>query len=84
MKKFHKTASVICLVLGFFILGCDEDAECADCGSKLEHYFRLVTEEDFASFATVDGIKVDACMRWKVAAGLKAESISIVDDCCCN
>ena len=73
--------------LSFSFVACDEDADCLDCGKLTEGYlFKKVTQDDFAQFSGISGIEVDACMRYKVTFGtdISEDTISIVDDCCCE
>ncbi len=75
------------LVLSFIaLLSCDENADCPDCGKITEGYlFKKVTQDDFAAFSGVSGIEVDACMRYKVTSGeITSNTITIMDDCCCE
>ena len=75
------------LILPFIVLlSCEDDADCPDCGKLTEGYlFKKVTQDDFAAFAGVSGIEVDACMRYKLTSGdISANTITIVDDCCCE
>ncbi len=80
------------LIFTFFALSstfvaCGEDADCPDCGKLTEGYlFKRVSQDDFAQFAGISGIEVDACMRYKVTSGvdISEDTISIVDDCCCE
>jgi len=76
------------------------DSYCLDCGKidekGIEEYLlKKVTQDDFAKFSGISGIEIDACMRYKMAikwgsrlvtgsTGIDEESITIVDDCCCE
>jgi|TARA_B100000686_G_C16779482_1_gene970852 hypothetical protein len=50
------------------------------------YLFKKVTQDDFLNFSSIDNIKVDACMRYKIIATeeINGKTISIMDNCCCN
>ena len=83
MKRYR----FLLLILPFIVLlSCEDDADCPDCGKLTEGYlFKKVTQDDFAAFAGVSGIEVDTCMRYKLTSGdISANTITIVNDCCCE
>lgn len=78
---------IMMTVISFSLLACGEDADCLDCGKLTEGYlFKKVTQDDFAKFSGINGIEVDACMRYKITSGtdINEDSITITDDCCCD
>ena len=78
------------------LVACEEDPDCLDCGKLEQGYiFKRVTQDDFAKFSGISGIEIDACMRYKMAikwgsrlvtgsTDINEESITLVDDCCCE
>ena len=82
-----KPIIALAAVLLMGLVACEEDPDCPDCGKVTEGYlFKRVTQDDFAKFSGISGIEIDACMRYKVTGStdINEESITLVDNCCCE
>ncbi len=88
IKQTIKKWSLPILVLAF-IGSCDPDSKCNNCGDLLGGFIYMeVTANDLAKhegLAALDGIDVGACIRaYILEEELNINTVSIVDDCCCE
>ena len=92
-----KPIIALAAVLLMGLVACEEDPDCPDCGKVTEGYlFKRVTQDDFAKFSGISGIEIDACMRYSTyihiggddkvtgSTDINEESITLVDNCCCE
>ena len=82
-----KIVNNILLILLIAITSFNDSTECSACGVLIDGYlFKKVTQDDFLNFSSIDNIKVDACMRYKIidTEEINGKTISIMDNCCCN
>jgi hypothetical protein len=90
MRKQQLITLFLCLCLPVIALfnGCGKNSECTDCGGGLTggYLYKRVTQEDLTQLATIEGITLDTCIRFKfiIEDEFDLESITIVDDCCCD
>ncbi len=68
--------------------GCNKTTECSDCGGGLTggYLYKRVTQEDLTQLGGIEGITLDACIRYKFLTEdeFDLESVDIVDNCCCD
>ena len=80
---------ILPIVLIVFNGSCDRDAKCNSCGDLLGGFIYMkVTASDLAKYeglVALDGIDVGACIRaYILEEELNVNTVSIVDDCCCE
>ena len=81
----------IILTLSLFLLvTCEDNPECASCGGGLLEgfLFKKVTQDDLAEIGNIEGMNIGICIRYQLLGltdeEFDLETISIVDDCCCD
>ena len=84
-----KKAPFTALLSLFLVIstGCDESAECHDCGGTLDEgfLFDYVSTEDMQELGTIDDIEIGACIRFKLDdSDFDLDNVAVVDDCCCE
>ncbi len=82
------SAIVLSTIFTFLVfLSCTKDDSCTDCGGGLQdgYVYKTVTQDDIAELSTL-GVKLDECIQFKVDfdEDLDLETVSVVDDCCCD
>ena len=81
----------IILTLSLFLLvTCEDNPECASCGGGLLEgfLFKKVTQDDLAEIGNIEGMNIGICIRYQLLGltdeEFDLETITIVDDCCCD
>ncbi len=89
MKKLRYIYRYLMIILFFYITSCDNDAKCNKCGDVFGGFvFMAVTANDLTKYeglAQLQGIDVGVCIRAHILEQeLNINSVTIVDDCCCQ
>ena len=81
----------IILTLSLFLLvNCEDNPECVSCGGGLLEgfFFKKVTQDDLAEIGNIEGMNIGICIRYQLLGltdeEFDLETITIVDDCCCD
>ena len=89
MKKLYYINWYLTILLSFYIISCDSDAKCNNCGDVFSGFvFMEVTASDLTRYeglAQLKGVDVGVCLRaYILEEELNVNSVTIVDDCCCQ
>ena len=89
MKKLHLIYRLLMILLFLYIISCDNDAKCNTCGDVFGGFvFMEVTANDLTKYeglAQLKGVDVGVCIRAHILEQeLNVNSVTIIDDCCCQ
>ena len=88
MKKLHFIYRLLMILLFLNIISCD-NAKCNTCGDVFGGFVLMeVTANDLTKYeglAQLKGVDVGVCIRAHILEQeLNVNSVTIVDDCCCQ